>query len=188
MAPPPDPSRGAGPARLAAAFARERGRLTAFVRARLARYSEFDPDDVVAEAVARLLERGDLLAEVDNLTAYLFRTVANGLTDLVRRHRRTEELPAEQPDDAPTPDQAAERAQMLRRVAEALESLSVVECEVWTAVEIEGFTYRELAELWRQPIGTLLSRKSRAEKALRERLAGAGRRSRAERKSSDAGT
>jgi DNA-directed RNA polymerase specialized sigma24 family protein len=38
------------------------------------------------------------------------------------------------------------------------------------ATEIDGFTFRDLAEEWNEPIGTLLSRKSRAAAKLRQLL------------------
>jgi DNA-directed RNA polymerase specialized sigma24 family protein len=41
---------------------------------------------------------------------------------------------------------------------------------VWIATEIEGYTFKELAAKWEEPIGTLLSRKSRATKILRKLL------------------
>ena len=41
---------------------------------------------------------------------------------------------------------------------------------MWLATEIDGFTFRDLAEDWDEPIGTLLSRKSRAVAKLRQLL------------------
>jgi DNA-directed RNA polymerase specialized sigma24 family protein len=38
------------------------------------------------------------------------------------------------------------------------------------ATELDDYTFKELAEKWNEPIGTLLSRKSRAAKALRKAL------------------
>ena len=166
---PPDPN--GGRQRLSETITRERDKITRLVRARLGRFSELDAEDVVSDTVLRLLERADLLAEVENLTAYLFRAVGNSLTDLLRRHRRTEELSPEQEDRSPRPDQNAEQRQWRDLLEDALAQLSPAEREVWIAVEVEGYTFRELAEHWGHPIGTLLSRKNRAEKTLKRLLA-----------------
>jgi len=42
---------------------------------------------------------------------------------------------------------------------------------VFLATELEGSSFRELAERWGVPIGTLLARKHRAVQALRSALA-----------------
>lgn len=41
---------------------------------------------------------------------------------------------------------------------------------VFIATEFDGKSFKELSELWHEPIGTLLSRKSRAMKALQTKL------------------
>jgi DNA-directed RNA polymerase specialized sigma24 family protein len=56
-------------------------------------------------------------------------------------------------------------------LSEALSLLSTAERAVWLAVEMEGFSFKELAEMWNEPIGTLLSRKSRATKSLQRIMA-----------------
>jgi|AGTN01.3.fsa_nt_gi RNA polymerase sigma factor, sigma-70 family len=161
-------------ARLAEALSRDRRPLVRFARARLSEASELDPEDVVADVVAHLFERADLLAQVENLTAYLFRAVGNSLIDLFRRRRVVEELSPERADPAATPEQMAEQAQLRRRLDGALEKLSPPERAVWVAVEVEGATFRELALRWGEPLGTLLSRKNRATRTLRKLLAADG--------------
>lgn len=157
--------------RLADTITRERGPVTRLARTRLARFPELDPEDVVSDVVLRLFERADLLAEVENLTAYLFQAVGNRLTDLLRRRRRVEELfPDLIIDPAPDPEQRAEGQEWRRQLEAALDQLSAPERAVWLAVEVEGHSFRELADDWSEPIGTLLSRKARAEKKLRQLL------------------
>ena len=48
----------------------------------------------------------------------------------------------------------------------ALEQLKPSERAIWIATEIEGIPFQELAESWEEPMGTLLSRKFRAEKKI----------------------
>jgi RNA polymerase sigma factor (sigma-70 family) len=57
-------------------------------------------------------------------------------------------------------------------LAEAIEELPAAQRNVLVATELEGRSFRELAEEWKTPIGTLLARKHRAVQALREQLTG----------------
>jgi DNA-directed RNA polymerase specialized sigma24 family protein len=65
-----------------------------------------------------------------------------------------------------------EKEEMLEDVFEAMEELSVEERAVVLATEMEGRTFKELAEDWDIPIGTLLARKSRALGKIRNQLTG----------------
>lgn len=160
--------------RLAETLSREHRGLTRFARSRRAEISEPDAEDVVADVVLRLFERADLLAQVENLTAYLFRAVGNAVVDRFRRQRPAEELSVEPADSAPTPEEAVAASQLRGRLDDALARLNPAERAVWLAVELEGATFRQLAERWGEPIGTLLSRKARAARSLRKLLAGDG--------------
>jgi RNA polymerase sigma factor (sigma-70 family) len=151
--------------RLTEALANDQGRLVGFARRRLPDSSGQEAEDVLADVVLRLLERADILAEVENITAYLFTAMANRIADLFRKKR-------EEPLTLSTPEPLAlEDAEEQLGMAQALSLLSTAERAVWLAVEMEGFSFRELAEMWNEPIGTLLSRKSRATKNLQRILA-----------------
>ncbi len=152
--------------RLAAALQRDYGRLVGFVARRLsAGIRDHDPEDVLSDVVLRLLERADLLAEVENVTAFLFTALGHRVADLFRRKR---EQPL--PDDDATAPAAPDDIQRRLEISQALSLLSTAERAVWLAVELDGDSFRDLAERWGVPIGTLLSRKSRATKTLRRLL------------------
>jgi RNA polymerase sigma-70 factor (ECF subfamily) len=61
-------------------------------------------------------------------------------------------------------------------VAAALEALSPEHREIVLLSDLEEFTYKEIAEILKIPIGTVMSRLSRARAALRERLSGVAER------------
>lgn len=161
--------------RLAEALGRDRLRLTRFVRAKLSSASDLDAEDVVSDVVLRLFEQADVLAQVENVTAYLFRALGNKVIDLFRRRRVVEDLSEEYEDPAATPEANLEQLQLRHSLDAALDRLRPAERAVWVAVEVEGWSFRDLADRWNLPIGTLLSRKSRATKALRIALAAEGR-------------
>ena len=70
-------------------------------------------------------------------------------------------------EDDITPE---EQAQRLQKLTEAIGKLEPKQRAILVATELKGKTFRELSEAWDEPIGTLLSRKSRAVKALRQML------------------
>lgn len=151
---------------LAAVLNRDRRTLLGFVRSRLGNsIQDQDAEDVLSDVVLGLLERADLMAEVENLTAYLVTALANRVRDLFRRKR---EVPlADTPPHEPAIPAVAEQRLELTR---ALSLLTTAERAVWVAVELDGRSFRDLAEHWGEPLGTLLSRKNRAEKRLRANL------------------
>lgn len=68
------------------------------------------------------------------------------------------------------PDQAYWRSTVWSELADALEELSEEQREVFVWHELEGRSFREIAENTGTPVNTLLSRKRYAVLALRERL------------------
>jgi RNA polymerase sigma-70 factor (ECF subfamily) len=82
---------------------------------------------------------------------------------------------ADEADDraaAQSPERATERAEVRRRVQEAIATLPAHEREVLIMREFEGLRYREIAGLLGIPIGTVMSRLYAARKALAAALGG----------------
>ncbi|HXP97196.1 MAG TPA: sigma-70 family RNA polymerase sigma factor [Telmatospirillum sp.] len=170
--------------RLVEIFNRDRRRLTRFVQSKLSGDGGGEADDIVADVMLHLFERADLLAQVEDLSAYLFRALTHAVTDFFRRRRANPvtSFPAtaehddgaemNYADPAADPERAFAGSQQRERIAAALARLTPAERAVWVAIEIEGESFRQLAEQWDEPLGTLLSRKSRATKKLQDLLAG----------------
>ena len=97
-----------------------------------------------------------------NARAWLFRILFNAFHGEGRKALRT---PEPQPCDVrPMLQEAAE-------IAEALQSLPVEQRTVLLLAVVEGFTCREIAGILDLPIGTVMSRLSRARQELRRFLA-----------------
>ena len=73
---------------------------------------------------------------------------------------------------AQSPERATERAEVRRRVQEAIATLPAHERQVLIMREFEGLRYREIAGLLGIPIGTVMSRLYAARKALAAALGG----------------
>ena len=134
-----------------------------------------DPEDVVSEVFYTLLDRGDLVEETENLVAYIYLAMGNRILDVRRRESRSKpggEVDLEMlADPGPDPHSQLQAQQVRERLNHAIDSLNPKERAVWVATEVEGLNFRQLSSLWGVPMGTLLSRKSRASAKLREQLA-----------------
>jgi len=119
-----------------------------------------------------------------NLRAWLHRILANTFINTYRKRRR-EPTAALGTDVGDWPDGADRLAAPARSAeAEALDRLS--DSEILSALrdlpedfrvaiylaDIEGYPYREIAEMMGTPIGTVMSRLHRGRGRLREKLAG----------------
>jgi RNA polymerase sigma factor (sigma-70 family) len=73
--------------------------------------------------------------------------------------------------DERTPEEAHSAGELLDRVRAAVAGLPPGQCQVITLVDREGFSCAEVAEMAGIPVGTVMSRLSRARGAMREVLA-----------------
>ena len=69
-----------------------------------------------------------------------------------------------------TPDIRHDRKQVVDRVRSAIATLPIGQRQVLTLVDLEGCSYIEVAQALDIPIGTVMSRLSRARKALKNQL------------------
>jgi len=94
--------------RLGQIFVAERARLLRAVRRKLFDVSTTDAEDLVSDVFYSVLRRGDFVAQVENLTAYVYRALANRIAEYRRTPHREQSL-----------EQAGDRGDdPLRRLAE----------------------------------------------------------------------
>jgi RNA polymerase sigma factor (sigma-70 family) len=158
--------------RVAAFIATEWNRLVASVRGWIDDAADRDAEDVVQDVLERLLENADVTDPVADLSAYFYRSLRNRIIDLYRKPKRTAELPEELADLREGFEEEIELAEMTGEMFEAIDELPPAQREVLVATELEGRSFKELAEEWKVPLGTLLARKHRAILSLRETLTG----------------
>ena len=158
--------------RIASLIATEWTRLVGYVRAWISDTAERDAEDVVQDVIERLFERADVTEPVADLTAYLYRSLRNKVIDLYRKPKRAAELPEELSDIRFEASAEMDREEARETLFEAIDELPPAQREVLVATELEGRSFKELAEEWETPIGTLLARKHRAIRALKETLSG----------------
>ncbi len=159
--------------RIASFISAEWSRLVSYVRGRIADAAERDAEDVVQDVIERLLETEEMGSPIVDLSAYLYRSLRNRVIDLYRKPKRTtEEVPEELSDLRFEASEGLDREEAREALFDAIEELPPAQREVLVATELEGRSFKDLAQEWKTPIGTLLARKHRAMHALRETLSG----------------
>ncbi|BAN70150.1 RNA polymerase sigma factor [endosymbiont of unidentified scaly snail isolate Monju] len=128
------------------------------------------PEDLVQETLARALDKLDSLRDETRLAAWLTRIMANLFRDQFRRQREDTGQDAE-PVTEETPEEAADRSQLVQHTREAIAALNDDHRQIITLVDLAGFSYADAAQILDVPVGTVMSRLSRARGRLRELLA-----------------
>jgi RNA polymerase sigma-70 factor (ECF subfamily) len=135
--------------------------------------SRADGDDLVQAACEKALRNAAQFREGTRMDSWMYRIIQTLWID-DRRRLRTRGA-AIDPDDAQLSDEgkAANLPQdrlMLARARAAMGALPEPQRAVLALVAIEGLSYREAAEVLEIPVGTVMSRLSRAREALLPKL------------------
>lgn len=133
--------------------------------------STSDADDLTQMTIERALRAKAQWQPGTRLDSWLYKIMRNLWIDSVRSRNRQDrfEAPAEDAADlGHDPRDGIEAGIDLRRVMAAMDRLPDEQREVLALILIEGFGYREAAELLGLPIGTVSSRLVRGRTALLE--------------------
>ena len=131
--------------------------------------SSADADDLTQMTIERALRAKAQWQPGSRLDSWLYRIMRNLWIDTVRSRGRKDQVEAP-PEAAETvghdPRDGIEAGIDLQRVMAAMDRLPQEQREVVALILIEGFGYREAAELLGLPIGTVSSRLVRGRTAL----------------------
>ena len=136
-----------------------------------------DADDVVQACLEKAMLNLDQWQPGTRLDAWVFRIARNHWVDDRRRahnrmgHDDIGEMPDLAGDDGVAVAEASAEARMVRA---AVDALPPEQRDVVALVMLEEMSYREAADTLGLPIGTVMSRLSRAKAALAKRIAGTG--------------
>jgi RNA polymerase sigma-70 factor (ECF subfamily) len=135
-------------------------------------------EDLVQETYARALAARRKASPGDNLRGWLFTILANVWRNECRRRRPegvadVEELAGAQHDARLDPYALLDARELRERLRAGLDGLPEAFREVIVLRCVEGFSYRQVAEIVGCPAGTVMSRLSRGRALLRAALGAA---------------
>jgi RNA polymerase sigma factor (sigma-70 family) len=151
-------------------FRTEYKKWVGYVRRLIDDTAERDAEDVVQDVILHIFDRADIGAPIENLSAYIYQSLRNRVVDLLRK--RKDMLSLSNMILASSMDTASEfeKRELQEKIYQAMDYLNDEERAVVIATEFDGGSFRELSDAWGVPIGTLLARKSRALKKIRQKL------------------
>ena len=154
------------------------------VRALVPRYE--DAEDIVQDVFYQFTAGYDQIRSLESTSAWLYRTAKNRVSDFYRKRSRTIEgsqlsvtdkgmdssylLEELLHDTEAGPERDFDLKSLELRLETAIEALPEPQREVFIWHEIEGLSFKEIAELTEESQNTLLSRKRYAVLALRKQL------------------
>jgi RNA polymerase sigma factor (sigma-70 family) len=153
-------------------FQREYFRLVRYVRRLIDDAADRDAEDVVQDVMLSIFDKADVTVPIENLTAYVYRSLKNKVIDIFRKKEDLLSLSDVISQSGHDTEREMERKELLNFVFRAVDSLPEDQRAVLVATEFEGWSFRDLSEKWETPIGTLLARKSRALQHIRKKLTG----------------
>ena len=166
--------------RIAETVSRERGRLGNFIRRRVPDASE--AEDILQDVFYEFVTAYRLPEPIEQVGAWLFRVARNRIIDRFRKKREgpLPELSDEAdegtwldevlPSADAGPEAAYARAVLLEEVGAALDELPKEQRALFSAPELDGRSFKDLAAESGVGVNTLLARKRYAVLHLRARL------------------
>lgn len=140
-----------------------------------------DAEDILQDVFYQLLTNYRITEPIEQLTAWLYTVARNKIIDWYRK-KRPQSMPVIMEEEGPLlledilydpsfdPDQLYERSLVWTELAEALDELPEEQRSVFSMHELEGKSFKEMAEMTGESVNTLLSRKRYAVLHLRTRL------------------
>jgi len=134
-------------------------------------------DDVTQQVWAAVWERINELRDVQRWRSWVYRLARNAAVDAgretTRRRQFTQRLHADtRLESPPAPTDHVDRQERIEAMRRAIEELPPLYREALTLRHLEGWSYRQIADVLDVPVDTVETRLVRARRKLREVLEG----------------
>lgn len=123
--------------------------------------------DAMQNALVKIYERAASYQEPSNPSAWIFRLTRNVCIDMLRAEKRHEEFDEEA---MPAGEPRARDVMLQEALTEEIEALPPIYREAVLLRDVQGHSYRQIAEIVDVPLSTIKFRIFKARERLRERL------------------
>jgi RNA polymerase sigma factor (sigma-70 family) len=160
----------------------ERLKLIRYVQRLMDDASDRDGEDIVQDVLLSIFDMADVSIPIENLAAYIYRSLRNRVVDTLKKKKYEtvsyDEIYSENNsslenvlhDRRYNTAIEFERKDISEYIFSVIDSLENDYKEIIYLTEFEGKSFNEISDEFDIPIGTLLSRKSRAINKIKERL------------------
>ena len=164
----------------------EYGKLVLYVRRAIADSADREAEDVVQDVIVNLFEKADITIPIENLAAYVYQSLKNRIVDIFRKRAASPQISLDDNisnganeglsladvirDVRSHTASEEEKKEMYTHLYNAIEALNDKEKIVLVATEFEEVPFGKLSRQLRVPMGTLLARKSRAIKKIKNTM------------------
>ena len=131
----------------------------------------FLADDLVQEAITRALDKSRQLKDPSRLDSWLYTILNNCWREHLRARRPHADLDDQDLEYTCCPEQINASRELAEGIFALMALLPEGQRQVLALVSLEEFSYREVAETLDIPVGTVMSRLSRARRFMADRLA-----------------
>ena len=165
------------------AFKKERGKLFNFIKKK--GLVEEEAEDILQDVFYQFIQAYNSIQNIERSTSWLFKVARNKVTDYFRKKRPVnfselkinedkddeEYLLADlMPDFSDLPDDRFARNLLWEAIMEALDELPEEQRAVFVQHEFENLSFKQIAQISKLTVNTLISRKRYAILHLRNRL------------------
>lgn len=127
--------------------------------------------DIAQETVTRALKKAGQLREPQAIGVWVYRILQSCWIDRYKADRRFEPLPeVEIQSKESSALEDLEQQDLVSRVRRALAGLPFEQRQIIALIDLEGFSYSQVADILQVPMGTIMSRLCRARRQLKQRL------------------
>ena len=135
-------------------------------------FQQNEADDLVQDCLERALNKEHLWQPNTSLRAWLFTMQHNLYVNQLKRLARQPSMTAEADQPLVHPVEPEKTDVLICDINTCLQQLPDNQKQVLLLVAVEGFSYKEVGEIMEIPLGTVMSRLSRARKALQALMNG----------------
>ena len=153
---------------LKAFFDSEYHNLKAYVHSKIENDADRDAEDIIQDVALKIFSRKSVLP-INNIGGFVYYSIKNKIIDIMRKGKKTtnidENLENQLTGFADNFYDNSEQAysdEMKAELKKAIFNLKPHYREIIFAIDVEGYSYKEIAHETSIPIGTLMSRRHRA--------------------------